>query len=91
MIDKPSKRESTRRSKNKNCSVNQVEQTVKYSDEHVNTTKEIQSTLTESINNAENNPVQQNNKAWWKGNTFIFRFSITSGLIEKKMYRNRKI
>ena len=63
MIDKPSKQESSLSSKTKNCSVNQVEQTVKYSDEQVNTTKEIQSTLTENINNAENNSAQQNNEA----------------------------
>ena len=50
----------------------EVKQTVKHSDEQVNTRKEIQTVQTENINNADNNTVQQNNDEWRKGTTFIF-------------------
>ena len=45
----------------------EVEQTVKHSDEQVNTRKEIQTAPTENINNRDNNTVQQNKEEWWKG------------------------
>ena len=38
----------------------EVEQTVKHSDEQVNTRKEIQTAPTENANNRDNNTVQQN-------------------------------
>ena len=38
----------------------EVEQTVKHSDEQVNTRKEIQTAPTENTNNRDNNTVQQN-------------------------------
>ena len=47
VIDKPSKQESPRSSKIKNCPVIEVKQTVKHSDEQVNTRKEIQTAQTE--------------------------------------------
>ena len=72
VIDKPSKQESPRSSKIKNCPVIEVKQTVKHSDEQVNTRKEIQTVQTENINNADNNTVQQNNDEWRKGTTLIF-------------------
>ena len=50
----------------------EVKQTVKHSDEQVNTRKEIQTVQTENINNADNNTVQQNNDEWRKGTTLIF-------------------
>ena len=40
----------------------EVKQTVKHSDEEVNTRKEIQTAQTENINNADDNTVQQNNE-----------------------------
>ena len=91
VIDKPSKQESPRSSETKNCPVIEVEQTVKHSDEQVNTRKEIQSALTENINNADNNTVQPNNEEWRKGTSLILGDSTISGLIEKKMSGNRKI
>ena len=91
VIDKPSKQESPRSSKIKNCPVIEVKQTVKHSDEQVNTRKEIQTAQTENINNADNNTVQENNEEWRKGTTLILGDSTISGLIEKKMSRNRKI
>ena len=69
----------------------EVKQTVKHSDEQVNTRKEIQTAQTENINNADNNTVQENNEEWRKGTTLILGDSTISGLIEKKMSRNRKI
>ena len=62
VIDKPSKQKSHRSSKTKNSPVIEVKQTVKHSDEQVNTRKEIQTAQTENINNADNNTVQQNNE-----------------------------
>ena len=62
-----------------------------YSNEQVIKRKEIQSTPTENINNADNNSVQQNNKECTKGTTLILGDSTISGLIVKKMSRNRKI
>ena len=50
----------------------ELKQTVKHSDEQVNTRKEIQTVQTENINNADNNTVQQNNDEWRKGTTLIF-------------------
>ena len=91
VIDKSSKQESPRSSKIKNCPVIEVKQTVKHSDEQVNTRKEIQTAQTENINNADNNTVQENNEEWRKGTTLILEDSTISGLIEKKMSRNRKI
>ena len=49
----------------------EVGQTVKHPDEQVNTRKEIQTARTESINNTDNNTVQQNNEEWRKGSTLI--------------------
>ena len=69
----------------------EVGQTVKLSNQQCNTRKEIQTSPTENTNNADNNTVQQNNEEWRKGATLILEDSITSGLIEKKMSRNRKI
>ena len=69
----------------------EVGQTVEPSDEQVNTRKEIQTAPTENTNNADNNTVQQNNDEWRKGTTLILEDSTTSGLIEKKMSRKRKI
>ena len=91
VIDKPSKQESPRSSKTKNCPVIEVKQTVKHSHEQVNTRKQIQTAQTENIDNADNNTVQENNEAWRKGTTLIFGDSTITGLIEKKMSRNRKI
>ena len=51
--------------------VNGVEQTVKHSDEKVAIRKEVQSTETDNINNAENNTVQQRNEDWRKSATLI--------------------
>ena len=68
-----------------------VKQTVNYSDEQVNTRKEVQTAQTENINNADNNTVQQNNEEWKKGNTLILGNSTISGLIEKKLSRNSKM
>ena len=68
-----------------------VNQTVKHSDEQVNTRKEIQTAQTENINNTDNSTVQENNEEWRKSTTLILRDSAISGLIEKKMSRNRKI
>ena len=53
-IDKPSKQESPRSSKTKNCPVIEVEQTVQHSDEQVNARKEIQDAPTKNTNNADN-------------------------------------
>ena len=64
---------------------------MKHSDKQVNTRKEIQTAQAENINNADNNTVQQNNEEWRKGTTLILGDSTISGLIEKKMSRNRKI
>ena len=61
VINKPSKQESLRSSKTENCPVTEIKQTVKHSDEQVNTRKEIQSAQTENINYADNNTVQKNN------------------------------
>ena len=72
VIDKPSKQESPCNSKIENCPVIELKQTVKHSDEQVNTRKEIQTVQTENINNADNNTVQQNNDEWRKGTTLIF-------------------
>ena len=91
VIDKPSKQESPRSSKTKNCPVIEVKQTVKHSHEQVNTRKQIQTAQTENIDNADNNTVQENNEEWRKGTTLILEDSTISGLIEKKMSRNRKI
>ena len=91
VINKPSKQESFRNSKTKNCPVIEVGQTVKLSNQQCNTRKEIQTSPTENTNNADNNTVQQNSEEWRKGATLILEDSITSGLIEKKMSRNRKI
>ena len=85
MIDKPSKQESPRSSKIKTCYVIEVKQTVKHSDEQVNTRKEIQTAQTENVNNADRNTVQQNNEEWRKGTTLILGESTISGLIDKKM------
>ena len=69
----------------------EVKQTVKHSNEQINTRKEIQTAQTENINNVDNNTVQQNNEEWRKGTTLILGDSAISGLIDKKMSRNRKI
>ena len=69
----------------------EVKQTVQHSDEQVNARKEIQTAQTENINNADNNTVQENNQEWMKGTRLIFGDSTISGLIKKKMSRNRKI
>ena len=69
----------------------EVEQTVKHSDEQVNARKEIQTAPKENINNADNSTLQQNSEKWRKGTTLIFGDSTMSGLIDKKMSRNRKI
>ena len=59
VIDKPFKQEPPCSSKTKNCPMIEVEQTVKHSDEQVNTRKEIQN---ENTNKTDNNTVQQNNE-----------------------------
>ena len=69
----------------------EVKQTVKHSDEQVNTRKEIQTAQKENINYVDNSTVQKNNEEWKKGFTLIFGDSAISGLIEKKISRNRKI
>ena len=71
VIDKPSKQESPRSSKTKNCPVIEVKQTVKHSHEQVNTRKQIQTAQTDNIDNADNNTVQENNEEWRKGTTLI--------------------
>ena len=86
VIDKPLKQEVSLKFKTKNCPVNEVEQTMTYSDE-----QEIQSITTESINNTDNNSVQQKNEVWRKGTTLILRRSTIFGLRGKKISRNRKI
>ena len=63
---------------------------MQHSDEQVNTRKEIKTAQTENINNADNNTAQENNE-WRKGTRVILGDSTISGLIEKKMSRNRKI
>ena len=63
---------------------------MKHPDEQVVTRKEIQSTSTENINNADNNTVQQNNDQWRKGTTLILENLTVSGLVEKKMSRNNE-
>ena len=63
---------------------------MQHSDEQVNTRKEIKTAQTENINNADNNTAQENNE-WRKGTIVILGDSTISGLIEKKMSRNRKI
>ena len=68
-----------------------VNQTVKHSDEQVNTRKEIQTAQTENINNSDSNPLQEHNEEWRKGTTLILGDSTISGIIDKKMSRNRKI
>ena len=70
----------------------EVKQTVKHSDEQVNTRKEIQTVQTENINNADNNTVQENKEEWRKGTTLILEDLTTFGLItRKKMSRNTKV
>ena len=69
----------------------EVKQTVKHSDEQVNTRKEIQTAQKENINYVDNSTVQKNNEEWKKGFTLNFGDSAISGLIEKKISRNRKI
>ena len=91
VIDKLSKQESLCSSKTENCPVTEVKQTVKHSDEQVNTRKEIQTAQKENINYVDNSTVQKNNEEWKKGFTLIFGDSAISGLIEKKISRNRKI
>ena len=91
VIDKPFKQESPRSSKTKNCPVIEVGQTIKHSDEQVNTRKEMKTVPTQNASNADNNTVQQNNKKWRKCTTLILGDSTISGLMEKKMSRNRKI
>ena len=90
-IDKPSKQESPRSLKTKNCHVNEVEQTVKHSDEQVKTKKGIETASTEYINNAYNNTVQQNSEELKKDTTLILGNSPISRLVEKNMSRKRKI
>ena len=90
VIDKPSKQESPRSSKIKNCPLIEVKQTVQHSNGQVNTRKEIQTAQSENLNNADNNTVQEKNEEWRIGTTLILGDSIISGLIEKKMSRNRK-
>ena len=68
-----------------------VNQTVKHSDEQVNTRKEIQTAQTENINNSDSNPLQEHNEEWRKGTTLILGDPTISGIIDKKMSRNRKI
>ena len=91
VIDKPSKQDSLRSSKTKNCPVIEVGQTIKHSDEQVNTRKEMKTVPTQNASNADNNTVQQNNKEWRKCTRLILGDSTISGLMEKKMSRNRKI
>ena len=50
--DKPSKEESPRSSKTKNSPVIEKKQTVKHSDEQVNTRKEMETALTENIDSS---------------------------------------
>ena len=69
----------------------EVEQTLKHSNEQVNTRNEVQTALTENINNADNNTVQQNNEEWRKSTTLILGDSGIFGLIEKKIFRNMKM
>ena len=57
---------------------------MKYTDEQINTRKEIQYILTENTNNADSNPVEQNNEKCRKGTTLILGDETISGLIEKK-------
>ena len=64
---------------------------MKHFHEQVNTRKEIQTAETENFNNADNNNVQQNNEEWRQVTTLTLGDSVISGLIEKKMSRNRKI
>ena len=71
IIDKPSKQEPPRSSKTKNCPVIEVKQTVKHSDEQVNTRNKIKIAQTENISNAGNNTEQKNNEEWRKGITLI--------------------
>ena len=91
VIDKPSRQESPRSSKYLNCLVTEVGQTVEHSNEQVNIRKEIQYIPTKTINTAGNNSVKQNNEEWRKGTTLILGDSTISGLIEKKVSRNKKI
>ena len=72
VIGKPSKQESHRSSKINSYPVIEVKQTVKSSDEQVNTRKEIQTAQIENTNKADNNNVQQNNEEWRKGTTLIW-------------------
>ena len=69
----------------------EVKETVKHSDEQVNTRKEIQTAQTENINYVDNSTVQKNNEEWRKGTTLILGDSEICRLIEKKISRNRKI
>ena len=71
VIDKPSKQDSLRSSKTKNCPVIEVGQTIKHSDEQVNTRKEMKTVPTQNASNADNNTVQQSNKEWRKYTTLI--------------------
>ena len=49
----------------------EVKQTVKHSDEQVNTRNKIKIAQTENISNAGNNTEQKNNEEWRKGTTLI--------------------
>ena len=64
---------------------------MKHSDEQVNPRKEIKTAPTENIIYADSNTAQQNNEEWRKGTTLILGDSAIPRLIEKKMFRNRKI
>ena len=64
---------------------------MKHCNEQATTRKEVQSTPTENIKNADINTVQQKNEDWRKGTTLILGELTISGLIEEKMSRNRKI
>ena len=89
VIDKPSKQEFLLISKKKNCTVNVAKQTVKHFDEQVKTRKEIQSTLTEDINNTSNNSVQQNNEECRKGTTPILEVQQYLGLQNVQKHENQ--
>ena len=49
----------------------EVGQTIKHSDEQVNTRKEMKTVPTQNASNAGNNTAQQNNKEWRKCTTLI--------------------
>ena len=62
---------------------------MKHFDEQVKTRKEIQSTLTEDINNTSNKSVQQNNEECRKGTTPILEVQQYLGLQNVQKHENQ--